>query len=172
LSAHAFRKSTKAFMPSAATPFHASPARRIAWSIALVVGCAHAGLGFWLTFAVISRKGLILGWWIPCVASLLCTLPATLAARSNSRAAGRWLIAAACLGVFAIGRALHLNPSHVAVNVLVWWLPQLVFGLFFLGTNRVEAASHGAESIAPAPGGKEAVRFESGGRIGPFRSTS
>src|SRR5262245_33312084 len=40
--------SERSFMPSAATPSHALPARRIAWSIALVVGCAHAGVAFWL----------------------------------------------------------------------------------------------------------------------------
>ena len=39
--------SEHSFMPSAATPFHASPARRIAWSIALVVGCASR-------FAIVS----------------------------------------------------------------------------------------------------------------------
>jgi hypothetical protein len=144
--------SERAFVPSAAAPSHASPARRVAWSIALIVGCAHAGLAFWLALAVISRVGLILGWWIPCVASLLSTLPATLAARSNPRSAGRWLIAAACLGVFAIGRALHLNPSHLAVTLLVWWLPQLVFGLFALHFSSASRAGSLVNSATLAKG--------------------
>src|SRR5262245_3306606 len=150
----------RSFMPTVMRPFHASPAHRIAVSIALGVGCAHAGLAFWLAIAAISRGGLFLGWWIPCVASLLSTLPATLAARSNPGPAGRWLIAAACLGVFAIGRALYLKPSHLAVNVLVWWLPQLALGLFFAGTKPHEAAGHGAGEQRSASGAKEAARLE------------
>ena len=131
-----------------ATMSPASPARRIAWRFALVVGCAHAALGFWLAMVVISRGGFRLGWWIPCVASLVSTLPAAFAARSNPGSAGRWLIVAACLGVFAIGRALHLGPSSLAVNMLVWWLPQLVLGLFFVGTPRIEA-ERGMRQPAP-----------------------
>ena len=126
----------------------ASPARRIAWSFALVVGFAHAGLGFWLAMAVISREGFTLGWWIPCVASLVSTLPAAVAARSNPGSAGRGLIVAAGIGVFAIGRALHLGPSSLAVNILMWWLPQLVLGLFFVGIPRIEA-ERGVRRPAP-----------------------
>ena len=125
------------FMTSAAMS-PASPARRIVWSVALVVGFAHAGLGFWLAMAVITRGGLTLGWWIPCVASLASTLCATLAARRNPGSAGRWLIAAACLGAFAVGRALHLSPGSLAVNILVWWLPQVALGLLFMRTHRIE----------------------------------
>jgi succinate dehydrogenase hydrophobic anchor subunit len=133
------------FMRSAAMS-PASPARRIVWSVALVVGFAHAGLGFWLVMAVISR-GLTLGWWIPCVASLASTLCATLAARRNPRSAGRWLIAAACLGAFAVGRALHLSPSSLAVNILMWWLPQVALGLLFMRTHRIE--EHGMHQSPP-----------------------
>ena len=129
------------FMTSAAMS-PASPARRIVWSVALVVGFAHSGLGFWLAMAVITRGGLTLGWWIPCVASLASTLCATLAARRNPGSAGRWLIAAACLGAFAVGRALHLSPSSLAVNMLVWWLPQLVLGLFFMGRTVIDVTDH------------------------------
>jgi hypothetical protein len=80
--------------------------------------------------------------------SLVSTLCATLAARRNPRSAGRWLIAAACLGAFAVGRALHLSPSSLAVNILMWWLPQVALGLLFMRTRRIEA-EHGMHQPPP-----------------------
>lgn len=118
------------------TALAAPPGRPVAWGLALVLGLCHAGLGLWLVVAAGVAAAWMPGWWMAGAASLLSTLPVVVSERNAAGSRGRWLIAAAYLGVLSTGRAVYLSPVECAAGLLVWWLPQLLLGVVLLRRHR------------------------------------